>query len=418
MAVNISRSISKAIVALVFTIWVTLTFSSVHARPTHKPGSIDSSETGNHLVIRFDTLSVKPGQSDVILNVYYTFTTTKPHNFRGYNAHFFFDSTKVRIVKLITDSTASANLGYQDLNPKSPEAAVVTLGDQEIDLSNPILFKLELNVLPALTDTTSFRWDYIDIPDYFGVDLPVELLDGSLTRKWPKVDVAITTPPATAKADSSVVLPIAISDLSGANIQSAELSFTIDTSIVTVANVTTDTSSHAVITSVNMQGTNVVIDFGLAPKALSFVGSSLARLTLQTKPREDTACTAISDASFVAQNIDAAVETVTIGFGSICVYGKPVPTGLVGEDDAQTIAFESYPNPIRNVLHFRLSGVHESPTDYSVTICDLLGRELYRASGFSGEWIPEARCANGIYHMIVKNVRTGEVASRSILLER
>src|SRR4051812_13609551 len=247
MAVNLRHMNRSSIVGLMFTILVMLAARPSRAQVSHS--ALDG--TGNHLTIRIDTLSIKPGENDVFLNVYYTFTTTKPHIFRGYNAHFFFDPKKVTIVDLITDGTASKDLGFQEFNPKAPEAAVVTLGDQEIDLSNPILFKIRLTVSPKMTDTTFLRWDYIDIPDYFGVDTPVVLQDGWIARLKPKTDVALSTPNLEIQSDSALLVPVMISALKNANLKQARLSFQIDTSVLSFVGATANPASNGEITLID-----------------------------------------------------------------------------------------------------------------------------------------------------------------------
>src|SRR4051812_29354273 len=95
MAMSISRCLLRVVVAYL------MRFHAFSAK---------AADTLNVMHVRFDTVTVHPGDT-AIVNVYYTFTAQHPHGIRGYTAHFSYDTNEV-FIDYITAGTASA--GFWD----------------------------------------------------------------------------------------------------------------------------------------------------------------------------------------------------------------------------------------------------------------------------------------------------------------
>jgi hypothetical protein len=107
----------------------------------------------NVMNLRIDTVTATPGAT-VDVRVLYTFASTHAHNIHDFNARFFFDTSKSNLVAYIMAGTASAAL----FDTTGSHTGLLALGDQEIDLSDSVLFKIRMKI-DSNADTAWIRWD-------------------------------------------------------------------------------------------------------------------------------------------------------------------------------------------------------------------------------------------------------------------
>ena len=110
----------------------------------------------NIMRVRFDTVTAKPGDT-VTVNVYYTFTATHGHNIEDFRVRMVYDASLLREYRYIMDGTASAAF----FDTTGSHLGILALGNQELDLTNPVLIRVQFVVDPLLTDTAWIRWDSI-----------------------------------------------------------------------------------------------------------------------------------------------------------------------------------------------------------------------------------------------------------------
>jgi len=367
----------------------------------------------NVLRLRFDTLAVLPGTNDVFVNVYYTFDAPKPHDFRGYNAHFFFDSTKTRILDFFTEGTASHALGYQEFNPKPPEAAAVTLNDpgHEIDFSSPVLFKFRISLPLTLTDTAFFTWDYVDIPDYFGVD-SIILENGWVRVQRPSVPVELSTPRASIQADSLLSVPVLVSDLTEANLRTLRLTIHVDSSKLHFEGATA--GLHMNVTAASALGSEITVDLDAKSGETVSGSGMLATLLFRALPRIDTVSTKPSDLTLRAFNSDALLGTVHSTTDSIVVYGFKKPDTVVSSvQSPDRLMFRVYPNPVVGSLHVE-TGLEST---HLFTVYDASGSVVAAHEGRDWTW-NTAGIATGSYFMRAVEQRTGRMQVASVQIVR
>jgi hypothetical protein len=86
--------------------------------------------------------------------VLYTYTFTHAHDVHDFNARFLFDTSESKLVAYIMAGTASAEL----TDTTGSHAGLLALGNQEIDLTDSILFILRMTI-DSNADTAWIRWD-------------------------------------------------------------------------------------------------------------------------------------------------------------------------------------------------------------------------------------------------------------------
>ena len=105
----------------------------------------------NVMHLRIDTVTAKPGAA-VDVRVLYTFTSTHAHDIHDYNARFFFDTSKSKLVAYVLSGSASAAIS-------APNDTIGShAGMQEIDLADSVLFTIRMT-LDSNADTAWIRWD-------------------------------------------------------------------------------------------------------------------------------------------------------------------------------------------------------------------------------------------------------------------
>ena len=110
----------------------------------------------NIMRIRFDTVTAKPGDT-VTVNVYYTFTATHGHDIQDFRVRMQYDASRIHEYRYIMDGTASAAF----FDTTGSRVGILAIGNQELDLTNPVLIRVQFVVDSSITDTAWIRWDSV-----------------------------------------------------------------------------------------------------------------------------------------------------------------------------------------------------------------------------------------------------------------
>ena len=373
-------------------------------------------DTMNVMRVRLDTVTIQPGDRDIFVNAYYTFHLPKPHDIHAFDLRFFYDSLKTRLQPFILDGTACVS--YTNFsNWAPPEAKFVVDGSSEINLTDSVLFRLYFT-RGGLTDSESLIWDRIYSETarwqvgYLGLDTII-LEDGWMRVQQPSVAVRISTPPMTVASDSTVNVPLIVSDLSGANVLQAQLGFVFDTTVLKFKGVA-GTESGVMVSSAGVTKDSLTIDLTSSGPILG--GDSLVTVSFDAVHRIDTVSTSFTAGSFIARNFDALVGNVQFTFNPIRVEGME-PLGGVSESGVQTPSVEVFPNPASVWVRIRIAG-DTMGDHFGTTIFDALGNEIFQAAGTDIEWKPTVGSASGTYEAIVTNFKTGARTMRTMILAR
>ena len=168
--------------------------------------------TQNIMRIRFNTVTITPGDTSAIVNVFYDFTATHVHNIQDVRVRINYDSNKVYPIHYILANTAMAAFdGLQDTITSHLGILATHLfsGDtQELDLTNPVLMKIQFRVHPALADTAWVRWDpnYEYAPAMF--ELPGDSVDSVVLEDgWIRVPQTENVTQPAAQLERIEILP-------------------------------------------------------------------------------------------------------------------------------------------------------------------------------------------------------------------
>jgi len=372
------------------------------------------SQSANVFRASVDRLTANAGDT-VIVSVHYTFTAPKAHNIRGYAARFSFDSTLIRVVDFITDSTASAGMGTVP-NRTPPNAGLVALGSQEIDLTNPVLFKIIIAVNRQLSDTGFLLWNRAItlIDKSWGVDSIVED-DGWVRTPESNGHVVLTTPGIILHGESdgftpdSVVfqLPILVSDVRFARMSEAVLQFVFDdarlafkasrqVSLIQISN----GFQHFDTAQFLVRGPNGNLIVG---------GDTIAIVDFTAIVGTDTACTALRNMRLTPIAGDAFLGNTIYSFDSICLFGGWKSFGVISNEKKPSAQFEIYPNPAQRHVAFRCEGFDERDR-VRISVFDVNGKIVYRTDDRSAGWEIAPSAPKGVYEVVfedfTRNVRS------------
>jgi len=272
--------------------------------------------------VRVDTVTGKAGDT-MTVNVYYTFAGESPFDLHAFNAKFDYDTNLAYIAGYITAGTASEPLSIYD----QTHLGIVFLSSRgtDIDFTKSVLFRMRIVLRQSLSDTAWIRWVA------FGTDEAVDSVN--MQDGW--VRTPTTTAHTLISAQREVVSgvssgyfadsvrfrwPVLISDVSGANIKSAELQFVYDYRHLAFIGATS-TSQTSKVTALHDNGTAVKIDFESAgPKMLG--ADTLVNLDFYALVGIDTVCTKLDSVRWTPLNADAKIGVTDVAFDSVCLYGK------------------------------------------------------------------------------------------------
>jgi len=359
----------------------------------------------NVFSIRFDTVTASAGDT-VTVNALYTFKSTHAHNINGYTAQINYDSTEVHLLGYVLAGTATppADTGFSGTSHRGISA----LGQSEIDLANPVLFGIRFRVDRQLADTAFVQWD-TNIPilgSTQGVDR-VSYADGWVRTPTAAGHVVIQTPGETLKGITAgyfpdsipFTLPFVVSNLDGANMTSARLTFTYDTTVLSWGQTIAGSSESLKLDSI---GTTVLpgglqqCTIVLSSTTGTIKGSdTLVKLPFVGLVGLDTVCEALTNVTLRPVNSDALIGNTAYLFDSICLEGSAPSDVAQGNG---SLSLEMYPNPATDRVTINVSGNTE---DANLKIYDAVGRLLFDGPLVHEEWEIPSGFRSGAYQVVL-----------------
>jgi len=378
--------------------------------------TIAHSTESNVFHVRFDTMTVQAGNT-AIVNVLYTFDTGHSHGIQGFTAHFSYDTNEV-FIDYITSGTASAGF-WDTIGSRHGFAAFSTTG-QELDLTNPVLFKMRVIVNKKLGDTAFIRWDSL-FPLFndasYGVDSVIEQ-DGWVQTATSAGHVALSIPgdSLTGRYHDSVAFtaPVRVSSLIGANVSHIQLRYLFDPRYI--FNRGAHGGSETKVDSLRhhfdfARGYDTVWIWVSSNSGSSLLGSdTLVNLDLSAIAYADWNCTTLWDVRYKPLDTTALVGNVDVHVDTFCVLGSLDGVETVQEGTTRVVL---YPNPARTFINVPTSG-----EDCDVSLFDQLGRCCTGGSVHDGRFgIPEG-VLPGTYRVVIEGERSHERHSASITILR
>lgn len=361
----------------------------------------------------FDTVTV--GASDTVtVNVYYTFTSTHPHNIDYVQLRFRYDSSEILPIGYDLDGTASAMLF--DTTPS--HLGITALGQSEIDTTNPVLLRIRFRVNPRLADTAFLHWD-LTFPLFDASENVDNVIrqDGWIRAKSNAGHVVLSTPPVSVHGVTSGYspdsvgfdLPIIVSNISSANVQRALLSFSYDSTVLSLQRLSVspailDDSTTSMAVPIGRQQVRAWLR---APSGVITGGDTVGTASFVALVGLDSICTELSDVSFrPADSMGWIGNTIYLG-NEICMVGT-LPDA-VAQAAAPGQHVNIYPNPANTEVH-----IEDATRHSTIGIYDMLGRLLYEWKGRSVAWAIPSAIPSGIYHVIVRS-SSGAVEEEQVL---
>ncbi len=352
-----------------------------------------------------DRISGNAGDS-VTIGVRYDLSGSKPHNLRSLIARLIYDSSLIHVVSIETSGTATSLLYILDtISPSVIGFLAAGQSNQEIDLANPVLFRLKAVLNSKLSDTAWLRWDQSVAmfgDSSYGID-SIEEVDGWARTPQASGHVAVTIPRVIIYGQSDgytadsvkTVVPVMLSDISRAGTQSARFSFSYDVQRLLFTGASTKESSDVGIGSLSSTSGNV--DVNLLAKGQRIMGSdTVLWLSFTALVGTDTESTVFQSAHWIATNSSSLRGSIDYLIDSITLYGafrKLSVNEFYGSG-----SFEVFPNP----TSARFTIVPPDEAEYSVKIYDPLGAVCFESARLLKEIeIPRGTTA-GLYRVVLR----------------
>ena len=351
-----------------------------------------------------------------VLDVRYRFDTTHAHSLAGYVARFTFDSNLVRVLDIVTDSTASQSMMT---TPKRtpPEAGLVALGTTEIDLSNPVLFRIVVQLDQRLKDTAWLHWDrnVTMIEPVNGVDSVIEE-DGfvSFNADQPSAHVVLADPinaDVVGASDGyhpdSVAFELPLDGIinRSAGYKGGSITFSYDSAKVLVRGVHSDTSMLRIA---SRQPGKVTLYYGSIPPAGVLDLNSFATvppvhlgmLDMVGLVGVDTVTTELHSVHFTPSLPTDCVGNTTFLSTPIRLCGRyKAPGGVSVNTASQGRTLEIFPDPARERMTIRPQG-YEDGTSLTIAVYDILGHVVFRSNATETTWDIPTGLARGVYQVL------------------
>lgn len=362
-------------------------------------------QNSNVFHVAVDRITASGGDSATV-SVRYVFNATKTHNLHSVTARLTYDSSLVRIVAVETAGTATSLLYILDtIAPSVIGFLGAGQSNQELDLTNPVLFRLKVVLNRNLSDTAWIRWDrsvamFGDTS--YGVD-SLEQVDGwarssdafgHIVLGIPRIRVTGQSDGYTADSVRFTV-PIVLSDVSLAGIQAATLSFSYDPKRMVFVGASTNGSADVGVGSILNKSGSLSVD--LLAKAQQFAGGdTLLVLSFLGFVGTDTVTTSFQNLRWKSTNQSALRGNVDYVYDSIRFEGSFKKLKVMR--DTRIRAFAIFPNPASDHVTF------EPPdeADYAIKIYDALGAVRYESLRVPKVWEIPRGTAAGICRVVLE----------------
>lgn len=391
----------------------------------------------NILRIWFDTITVKTLPTQVVMNCWFKLEGTKPHDFRGFQMPFIYESHQIAPTNYFFSGSASEKAAYHigGHNAQTGNASVVVLSSVELDLKKSLLFSIAFIAKFGLNDKE--RNDTIGlmevIRDQFELNIDSGIDSVIITEGWIKYakeippepvikkSVTLSSDSVSLQADSSAQISIHATSLDSSLIKRGVFSFTIDTSIVRFDTaIIGDSFKDSVSLVVENRSPRVNLYISQVDTAKRILGSGeLLKVFLSDKfkedsthRREDTVTTYLFDSSFFALNTDNLLDSVRYELGKIVILGSKADTDTVVKsvhvsvDGLDEIYFSSNPAD-------EYTDVISSEYDGTIEMYSILGNRIYSSSFQKMIRLDLRGIASGWYHVMI---RQGTKCQQRLLL--
>jgi hypothetical protein len=356
----------------------------------------------NILRIHFETAKVKPGTTDVVLNVFYKIDIGRPLNFYEFNCRINYDQNWLRPSTAFFDGTAcdlaalNGNAHYSS-DVANDNFDVLVLNSGLLDTAKHSLFQIWWHVTTGFKDSAMIAPVLFDVgdPAYNTIDsvfidnavwdtifhwhpFGLVFLDTTSPPPPKKRNITLSSDSTDVRSDSLRAISVEVSSLDSANIKSGVFEFDVDTSAFDSAAIVRGSLLANSIFLVSQNSTHIAVKFSNpdTSKAFSSAGE-LLKIVFRGKKISDTVCTGILNPKFSALNSDELIGTVTYKLQGICVLGikKDTVTGSVSGSADNDFSVTVFPNPARTHIDFVL------PSGYSgkkhLMVFDALGRKVF-----------------------------------------
>jgi|GEM_PF-2792688 len=382
---------------------------------------IERAKAQNVFHVWFDTVTAKAGDT-VEVNVYYTFTSTHAHTLNYFQLRFQYDSSEIFPIGYDLAGTASGMF----FDTTTSHLGIAAQGQSELDLTNPVLIRIRFRVNRQLADTAFIRWDTsFDLFDQNENVDQVLRRDGWIRTATAAGHLVLRTPPITLHgvtagySPDSVAfeLPFVASDITSANMQTALLTFTYDSTLLSLQSFTfkpgiTNVYSSAESSEAIPGGRQHVSVWLRAFSGVIPGGDTIMTVTFMGLVGLDTVCTTLGDVSLRPTNPDGLIgNTVYLG-NSICLEGE-APNAVVTMEESEANGLRVYPNPATAAV--RIAAPDQSAPAV-IVVFDMLGREVGRWNDHEAQWQLSPQVAAGIYRVVCEQKQ--KEFMKSLIIER
>lgn len=384
---------------------------------------IEQVKAQNVFQVWFDTVAATAGDT-VQVNVYYTFTSTHAHAIDYYQLRFQYDSSEVSPLESAAYGLAGTASGLF-FDTTTSHLGITAQGQSELDTTNPVLIRIRFRVNRQLADTAFIRWDtsFNMFVQGENVDQVIRQ-DGWIRTATPAGHVVLSTPPITVHGitvgyspDSvAFMLPVSVSNLSAANLRSALLSFTYDSTTLSLSGVLPTGNSGVRVDSMQSNplpgGRQQVNTWISAMNGVITGGDTMITLAFDGLVGLDTVCDMLSDVSLRPTNADGLIgNTVYLG-NPMCLEGEaPSSVTMVQPPDA---GLKIYPNPATDAVRIDAT---DGATPGTITAYDMLGRMIARwTDGNEVQWQIPSSLTPGIYRVVCE--QREETFMKTLVIER
>jgi len=359
--------------------------------------SASRADAQNVFRVRFDTVVAKAGDVATV-NVLYTFTSARPHSIRDLTLRFLTDALGVQPIGYLIDGTALATFrdAIGNVDSSWSHTGFAARGEHEIDLSNPVLIRVQFRVDPRLADTAFLHFDrsFGMFAENDSVDV-IERTDGWIRTESVVGHVVVSTPATLVRGEtegfSPDPIPFAVPMTIVGKADSAILTFSIDSTRLVLDSITKGFAALRIVKAPEFGGRERIEVYFDTP----LIVTDSVSLHFTGLVGLDTVCEALTKVRLLPRgNSDPIGNTIYAG-DSICLEGHK-PTGAVGRAKNEEQRFAIYPNPARERVWF------EGATETSVIrVYDALGRTVSETRG--SVWSVPPGVGAGSYEVMIRD---------------
>lgn len=381
---------------------------------------VERAEAQNVFHVWFDTVAATAGDT-VEVNVYYTFTSTHAHTIDYYRLRLQYDSSEVSPL----DSTGYDLAGTASgmfFDTTTSFLGIFAHGQSELDTTNPVLIRIRFRVNRQLADTAFIRWDTsFDLFDqYENVDQVIRQ-DGWIRTATVAGHVVLSTPPITVHGitagyspDSvAFTLPVRVSNIAAANVRSALLSFTYDSTTLSLRRISASNGIRLDSAETNpIPGGRQRVDTWISASHGVILGGETLLVAFDGLVGLDTVCDTLSDVSLRPTNADGLIgNTVYLG-NPMCLEGEaPSSVAVVQPPNG---GLRLYPNPATDAVRIDAT---DNVTPATIIVYDMLGRMIVRwTNGGEVQWQIPPSVTPGMYRVVCE--QREETFMKTLAIER